>query len=292
MRNGRRRFRRQARAIARPCGRLVTAVFVVITLACSEEPVEPATTHYRDDAQRVCTALPGTAGRHDNERTAGGIRYLVRTPANYDRAIAHPLLIVYPGAGQRGVASERHIGLTPAATAAGFIVAYADHRRLSLPVLDDLATIPGTIASQWCVDTSRIYVTGHSDGGTAAAAMAFRRDDSFTPSAIAPSAAGLTSEDLAAYSCPSPLPVLIFHSADDRLFPGFGRSAAQWWAACNRCAMTTHVTRDHCVEFDRCPERAPVRYCEGDGGHRRWPARNATLLEFFRDAALAAAGKL
>lgn len=284
------RFWRRARAIACPCVRLVTAVIVVTTLACSEEPIEPAATHYRDDAQRVCAALTGTAGRHNDERTAGGIRYLVRTPANYDRAVAHPLLLVYPGAGQSGAASERHTGLTPPATAAGFIVAYADHRRLSLPVLDDLATIPGAIAMHWCIDSARVYVTGHSDGGTAAAAMAFRQDDDFTPSAIAPSAAGLTSEDLAAYSCPSPLPVLIFHSADDRLFPGFGRSAAQWWASCNGCAATTHVTRDHCKEFDRCPERAPVRYCEGDGSHRRWPGRNATLLQFLRDVALPGGG--
>lgn len=260
-------------------------MIVVGTLACTETPIEPAATRYRDNAPRVCEALPGNAGRHDDERTAGGIRYRVRTPANYDRAIAHPLLIVYPGAGQSGAASERHTALTPAATAAGFIVAYADHRRLSLPVLDDLATIPAAIAKTWCVDPGRVFATGHSDGGTAAAAMAFRADDGFNPAAIAPSAAGLTAEDLAAYSCPSALPVLIFHSAEDELFPGFGRDAARWWAACNGCANTSHATHDGCVEFDRCPGSAPVHYCEGSGSHRRWPARNARLLRFLAEAA-------
>lgn len=264
--------------------RLFAAVFVVTTIACTQEPIEPAATSYGADAPRVCAALRGAAGRHDDERTPGGIRYRVRTPANYDAAIAHPLLLVYPGAGQSGTASERQTGLTPVATAAGFIVAYADHRRLSLPVLDDLATIPGTIAAQWCVDRKRVYVTGHSDGGTAASAMAFRADDGFIPSGIAPSAAGLMAEDLAGYRCPQPLPVLILHSANDKLFPGFGRSAADWWAACNGCAATTNVAKNTCIDFERCPAVGPVRYCEGDGSHRDWPARNATLLQFFHES--------
>jgi len=284
MRNTMKRYRE--RTVARVGRLLLMAVLVVVTPACTEEVIAPAATHYRDDEPRVCAALPGVAGRHDNEHTTGGIRYRVRTPANYDAAVAHPLLLVYPGAGQSGAASERHTGLTPAATAAGFIVAYADHRRLSLPVLDDLATIPAAIAARWCVDPGRVYVTGHSDGGTAAAAMAFRADDGFTPAGIAPSAAGINADDLATYACPQPLPVIILHSADDKLFPGFGRSAAQWWAACNGCATTTHATRERCIEFDHCPERARVRYCEGDGSHRRWPARNATLLQFLRDAAV------
>ncbi len=280
------RVRHYRRRVVRTAGlypRLLAALFVIAAPACSKESIEPAATRYSDDAPRVCRALAGTAGRHNDERTAGGTPYRVRTPANYDPAIAHPVLLVYPGAGQSGAASERHTGLTPAATAAGYIVAFADHRRLSLAVLDDLATIPAALAKKWCVDPARVYVTGHSDGGTAAAAMAFRDDDGFVPAAIIPSAAGLKAEDLAAYRCPSPLPVLIFHSADDRLFAGFGRSAAQWWATCNSCAATTHTTRDSCVAFDECPAAAPVHYCEGDGGHRRWPQRNAALLQFLRD---------
>lgn len=281
MLNNNRRLRVRSSQAARTCVRLVAVVLLGMNLACSQEPIEPAVTRYPDDAARVCRALPGTAGRHDDESTSGGIRYRVRTPANYDAAIAHPLLIIYPGAGQRSGASERHTGLTPAATAAGFIVAYADHRRLSLPVLDDLATIPGAIAARWCVDPQRVYVTGHSDGGTAAAAMAFRADDGFEPSGIAPSAAGLRAEDLASYACPQPLPVLILHSANDKLFPGFGREAAAWWAACNGCDVTTSAANKTCIDFAQCPVTAPVRYCEGDGSHRQWPARNAMLLRFF-----------
>ena len=286
------RYRVLADAAAHLCARMFAAAFVATTLACSQEPIEPAATNYRDDAARVCEALPGQAGRFDDEHTPGGIRYRVRTPANYAADIAHPLLIVYPGAGQSGAVSERHTGLTPAATAAGFIVAYADHRRLSLPVLDDLATIPGAIATQWCVDRERVFVTGHSDGGTAASAMAFRQDDGFTPAGIAPSAAGLVAEDLAGYSCPQPLPVLILHSANDKLFPGFGRGAADWWAACNGCAATTSAAKNACLDFERCPVAAPVRYCEGDGSHSQWPARNATLLQFFHAAGSTKAGEL
>ena len=100
----------------------------------------------------------------------------VRTPANYDRTIAHPLLVVYAAAGNNRYETERLTGLTTEATARGFIIAYPDHLRLSLPVLEELATIPALVASKWCIDETRIYLTGQSDGGMAADAIAARRE--------------------------------------------------------------------------------------------------------------------
>ena len=221
-------------------------------------------------------------GLHDNEQTVGRIRYSVRTPANYDPTVAHPLLVVYAGAGHSRGASERFTDLTSISTTAGFIVAYADHRRLSTKVLDDLATIPSAIAKKWCIDLERVFLTGHSDGGTAAAAMAFRSDDGLEPAGIAPSAAGVSGEDLATYQCPGNLRVMILHNRDDKLFPGFGATAAHWWAQCNGCeGPITANNSSGCIDQGGCQENGQVRYCEGGGGHRRWPGINQALIEFF-----------
>ncbi len=252
--------------------------------ACSKKPVELGIANYGEGKGATCAAGErlGEGGVHNDEQTVGRIRYSVRTPANYDPAVAHPLLVVYAGAGHSRWASERFTDLTAMSTTAGFIVAYADHRRLSTKVLDDLATIPAAMAKKWCIDLERIFLTGHSDGGTAAAAMAFRPDDGLEPAGIAPSAAGIRAVDLVIYQCPDKLRVMILHNRDDELFPGFGATAAQWWAQCSRCeGPVTAKDSDGCIDYGGCPENGQVRYCEGMGGHRRWPGINQALVEFF-----------
>ena len=165
-------------------------------------------------------AKPGDAGVSNDERTSAGIRYMVKTPGNYNSSIAHPLLMVYAPGGRNRYESEEYMYLTQEATAAGFIVAYADHRQMNTKTIEELAEIPGSIEEKWCIDHKRIFLTGHSDGGTTAMAIAFLNGTKHIPAAIAPSAAGIRGEDLKEYHCPNPLPVMVMHSSHDTLFPG------------------------------------------------------------------------
>ena len=141
------------------------------------ETVQPANVlsgaaYLVSNATRQCE--PGTksgrAGVSDDEKTAAGIRYMVKTPAHYDATVAHPLVMVYAPARTNRYQSEDFVHLTQEATAAGFIVAYADHRTMSPKSIGELAAIPGLIEQKWCVDHTRIVLTGHSDGGTTAMA--------------------------------------------------------------------------------------------------------------------------
>lgn len=271
----------KSRASVRLYALLLFAVLGGAIQACSEEPIELGYFPYPAELQATCSdgELAGPAGASDDERTGGGTRYSVRTPANYDARVAHPLLIVYAAATHNANISERYTKLTPVATAAGFIVAYADHRRLSFEALNDLASIPAAVAARWCVDLSRVYLTGHSDGGTAAAAMAFRADDGLIPAGIAPSAAGVRAEDLEQFACPGPIRVMVMHNSGDELFPEFGRSQASWWARCMHCSAEIESAPAGCTHHVRCD--AAVSYCEGPGGHRRWPSRNQAMINFF-----------
>lgn len=246
---------------------------------------EPAAYSYPADNKYACAAgaKAGATGIVDGKKTPTGIGYSVRTPANYDARIAHPLLMVYAPAGLGARSSERQIGLTKSATAAGFIVAYADHRRATPPVVKDLAAIPALIAQKWCVNEKRVFATGHSDGGTVALALGVLPETRQVPAAIAPSAAGFTKQDLDAYACPEPLPVMVLHSADDSLFPGFGAQTTAWWAACNRCdAKPTPAADGVCVAYASCANGVQTLYCEGHGHHAKWPALNERLLEFLK----------
>ncbi|MDZ4854273.1 MAG: hypothetical protein SGJ26_05365 [Nitrospirota bacterium] len=226
---------------------------------------------------------PGRAGASNDEQTTAGIRYMVKTPTNYNPHIVHPLLMVYAPARTNRYKSEDFVHLTQEATAAGFIVAYADHRAMNPETIEKLAEIPGLIERKWCIDKKRIFLTGHSDGGTTAMAIAFLNGTKHIPAAIAPSAMGIRGEDLKAYHCPNSLPVMIMHSSQDSLFPGYGKEALQWWAACNGCEATPPVKdAEGCVTYRGCRNNVVTRYCEGTGTHTEWPGNNKAIIEFFK----------
>jgi polyhydroxybutyrate depolymerase len=259
--------------------RVSAAVLLTALCACGPGKVELG------EADYAALALPAqcaAASPANDVKTPGGLRINVRAPANYDARLAHPLLVVYPAAGQSRHASESFSGLTREATARGFIVAYPDHRPLKLKVFDLLGEVPATVAREWCVDQKRVWLAGHSDGGTAASALVFLNKSSLPASGILVSAAGLRAEDLRAYACPVPRPVMIVHSKDDRLFPppAYGSEPAQWWAQCNRCEAKTVSVQTGCVEYSGCANGARTLFCEVSGGHSRWPGINAVMLDF------------
>jgi polyhydroxybutyrate depolymerase len=237
------------------------------------------------DSTRRCEpgAKPGGAGASNDEKTPVGIRYMVKTPINYNSGIAHPLLMVYAPRGRNRYESEEYMYLTHEATSAGFIVAYADHRQMSTKTIEELAEITGFIERKWCIDKKRIFLTGHSDGGTVATGIAFLNGTKHIPAAIAPSAVGIRGEDLKEYHCPNPLPVMVMHSSQDSLFPGYGKEAIQWWAACNGCdTASSEKDADGCLVYKGCMNNVATRYCEGTGRHPEWPGKNTAIVDFFK----------
>jgi polyhydroxybutyrate depolymerase len=237
-----------------------------------------------DDSTLRCDpgTKPGHAGASNDEETPSGFRYMVKTPVNYNSNIAHPLLMVYAPGGKNRYESENYMYLTQEATVAGFIVAYADHRTMTPKTIEELAEIPGLIEKKWCIDKKRIFLTGHSDGGTVAMAIAFMNGTKHIPTAIAPSAVGIRGEDLQEYHCPNPLPVMVMHSSHDTHFPGYGKETIQWWAACNGCDTASPVKdADGCVTYRGCKNQVATRYCEGTGTHPEWPGKNKAIIDFF-----------
>lgn len=256
---------------------------------CSEatdEATAPSAAPYgsaRDGGSGRCTgAAQGRAAGADERRTPGGVRFSVRTPSNYDPARAHPLLVVFAPARHSRIASERFTRLTPAATAAGFVVAYADSPRMSLEAVIDLGSIPALVARQWCIDLRRVFFTGHSDGGTVSTGLAVLEQTRRLPAAIAPSAAGMRGKDMQAYSCPARLSVMVMHNLGDRHFPGWGAETARWWAKCNGCDPAPAPPDEAgCHSFPRCAGGVTTLLCETPGGHARWPGLDRRMIELF-----------
>jgi polyhydroxybutyrate depolymerase len=218
------------------------------------------------------------------EKTAGGVDFNVRAPAGYDASAGHPLLVVFSPAGvQNPVQTEQFTGLTAPATARGYVVAYVNHRSpQSAAVIQDLASATGLVAARWCIDETRIYFTGHSDGGSVAS-IAPLVGTMPRPAAIAPSAAGVNKGYLAQATCPGALPAMLIHSQNDSLFPppDFGPAAADFWAGCSGCEASSTPLQDGCLRRDGCDGRSEVLYCQTIGAHGQWYGLNASMLDFF-----------
>ncbi|MGQ0501863.1 MAG: alpha/beta hydrolase family esterase [Panacagrimonas sp.] len=230
-------------------------------------------------AECALGAREGRAGRFER-RTPGGVPYTVVTPRNYQPGHVHPLLMVFAPASFSAGLTERYAGLTQLATQAGFVVAYAGSLQLSLPAVEKLSAVPAEVVAGWCIDPARVFSTGHSDGGTVTIALSALPQYQGRFAGIVASGVGWNQQDFADVKCPAPLPVTILHGAGDTHFPGFGRDAAQWWAACNRCTGQGAVGADACRSYTGCA--AETVYCEPDRSHWHWagdPEQVMAILE-------------
>jgi polyhydroxybutyrate depolymerase len=263
----------------------VVALGWVIALslgACTRAP--PQLSEYDYPPAQTQTSIPCSPGAAapptaEDEVTDTGIKFSVRAPANYRPAHAHALLMVYAPAGYSRHGAERYYALTPAATAAGYVVVYADHRPLSKRGIEALAAVPAQVIRKWCIDAQRVYYLGHSDGGSVSMGIMLLNKVTLAPAAIVASGMGIRGEDFKLYKCPAPTAIMVMHSSEDEHFPGYGEQAATWWAQCNRCSSRMEKPGiDGCYTYQACA--ADTRFCPTHGAHTRWPGQPAALLSF------------
>lgn len=244
---------------------------------------EPEDVPQKPATPSTCTpgSKPGSASGAEHETTPGGLGFNVRVPKTYRAEVASPLIVVYAPAGADGQGTEDYTNLTPPSFARGYLLAYVDHTVAKTgPMIKDAATVASRVSSKWCVDQRRIYLTGHSDGGTMAIAVAV---NSLVPlAAIAPSAAGADPDTLKVIPCAKPLAAMILHSANDGLFPkASGIAQVEWFAKCASCTSEGAPLPDGCVPRMGCADGADVQYCEGKAPHAIWPDHNRDILDFF-----------
>ncbi|MBX3221577.1 MAG: dienelactone hydrolase family protein [Labilithrix sp.] len=162
--------------------------------------------------------------------------------------------------------------------------------------LDDVGFIRELVehvASRWCVDRSRIYAMGFSNGAFLAHRLACELPGGLR--AIAPVAGTL---GIAESSCkpPHPTPVLQIHGTEDELVPfaggspkiprgtSFGTFASPsattaFWVKANGCgaAGAPYYAEGEvsCVRHDGCRGGASVGLCTVAGGGHQWPGASS-----------------
>lgn len=217
---------------------------------------------------------------------------LVHVPPAASSGAPLPLVLAFHGAGSSGPAMQAYSGLTPVADHHGFIVVYpsAVHKFWQLngtgPRGDDDVTFARALLDdldrELCVDDSRVYATGVSNGGGFTARLGCEMSDRLA--AIAPVAGGFYSA-LPPCHPDRPLSVLEIHGTADISVPYYGEppdgrdsvaSFLSLWDQLDGCPSPrptlAHLTRRAVlVSYGGCAAGTTVEHVKLIGGPHIWP---------------------
>lgn len=238
--------------------------------------------------------------------------YYVHVPPGFTPGTPAPLVLALHGGGGRARHMAQLSHFNREADRAGFLVVYPEgidqhwndgrdvqDYRAQRENIDDvgfLAQLVASLAGQYSVDRTRVYVTGVSNGGLMTNRLGCERAELFA--AIAP-VIGSMAVPIAARCRPArTLPVLIINGTEDPLVPWNGGSVhfgkrelgriisipalTGLWAGLNGCDRPAQIemlpdvdpndgTRVQRHRYSGCRDSAGVELYEVQGGGHTWP---------------------
>ena len=270
---------------ARRLGVIAVLVLVTSTAGCADGGWE----------RKACTPAKPQAVGTSTLTLAGGRTALLHVPADYDGSEAYPLVFSWHGYGSNAADHLAYADFRPLAETEDFLVVApqgaGDPTRFNLEAgivgdTDDVAfalEILDRVGTDYCLDDTRVYSAGVSNGGGMSALLACRAPDRFA-------AIGMDALLLLPDSCATPAPAVLGMMGDADLVVPFqgGRvnccggwpiaSAADTmagWAAHAGCEgdgrekqVADHVER---TTWTGCDGDAEVQYYVIRGGGHTWP---------------------
>ena len=245
------------------------------------------------------TQAPGTTATHTISSGGRDRTVQLRLPAGYDGRRPYPLLLVFHGRGSTGGEIQAFSGMDrlPAVIAyAEGVIGTGDGDRqawqgapYAAAGVDDVAftrDLVADLARSFCVDRSRVYATGKSNGGGFAALLACRASD--LVAAVAPVAAANYPETSTPCAPGRPVPVIAFHGTADATIPYAGDAerglpALKDWAAgwaqrdgCHAGPRDTATPPDiTTTAWTGCARGTRVTLVSVTGGGHTWPGADA-----------------
>jgi polyhydroxybutyrate depolymerase len=272
-----------------PTALLVAAAVVLFTTA--------ETTHAGTGGARACA--PQKAGNTWVTVMSAGVARsaLVHVPPAAAKGVKPlPLVLAFHGAERDARWMERYTGLSRVGDKAGFFVAYPNG--WGKPAVWNFGGGPGRfpddvafgrdlldqLEQRFCIDPSRTFATGVSNGGSMAARLGCELSDRLRAIAVvAGGYAGLPSCRPA-----RPLSVLVIHDTDDRVVPYEGRGPqrsgsvpryVRGWAQRDHCPVRTGTSRPNRHVLRRswgpCANGVTVEQLTVLGGGHEWPGAPA-----------------
>lgn len=266
--------------------------------------------------QASTTPSAGCGKKHDfvgetkefSFQSSGGERtYRIHLPSNYDAKTAKPLLIAYHGKGNNPKKFEGEtqfsnekinpnmIAVYPAGINGAWQGAsYADPKVSDKVFTTDLVR---RIKANYCVDESRVYASGHSNGAGFNNVLACSPDHGGQFAAFAPISGAFYTKyqsDDKCHPARSPLPIFEVHGTGDKQIPYQGRESGgngplppipAWvsgWARRNRCDAAKPNDLGNGVHDDRykCQGVAEgLEHIKVDGMGHGWPKPGSPLQD-------------
>lgn len=245
--------------------------------------------------------LGGVQREADFGAAAGGMRsYYLVVPSDYDAAVPHRVIVGYAGTNWSGEMIRPYLDLEETGSQTIYVypdVLFRDFEGWgnlggwllgphAAPAngMDDLVfteTLLDRLEASYCIDTTRVFATGHSWGGDMAAVVGCFLGDRFT--AVAPVAANrpywFEPAGGGEPACVGDVAVwTFFGQADDHFTTqpsvgAYGIEQDDFWRARNACGDTTtdlgFGTDGECIEHGGCREQ--TRFClySPETGHQR-----------------------
>ncbi len=228
--------------------------------------------------------------------------YEIHVPPSYDGMTPAPLVLNFHGFTSSGLGQQTSSNMDVTADAEGFLVAYPNGldqswnaglccgRSATLGV-DDVGFTRAVIedlSSRGCIDPSRVYATGMSNGGFFSHRLACEAADVIA--AVAP-VAGVLALDPATCTPSRPISILHLHGTGDPLvrYDGGGladspsvEASIAGWLDRNGCTGEPTVTFQNgsatCETTDDCDGDASVTLCTIEGAGHCWPGQPCRVL--------------
>lgn len=226
--------------------------------------------------------------------------FSVHLPSNFLNYEYYPLILFYPGKGASAEGAQVAYGLDglpaivayphPTMGTDGYLAwqgapysSNADDVQFTASILDELQ-------SELCVDRTRVYAVGLSNGGGFASLLSCKLSDRFAAYAIV---AGALYSPAGDCKPPRPSPLISVHGDNDPIVPYDGSlvrrlPAIDSWTAkraeLNGCKTPTTINdgvRNVVTVWNQCKDNAVVQNIRIVGGNHGWgEVTNDTLWQF------------
>jgi poly(3-hydroxybutyrate) depolymerase len=205
--------------------------------------------------------------------------YVLSVPTDYTGSTPLALVFAWHGANISGSLARMLFNLE-AQSNGGAIFVYPDGLPMSGGMTGwDLATgsadfqffedLLGFITSNYCIDSNRIFSTGHSMGAMMTNTLGCQYGDILR--AIAPASG--TPPGGGRATCTGKVAAIIAHGNNDTTVAfSSGEASRDFWIAQNGCTTetATWAPEPACVEYQGCQTDLPVVWCVHDEAHA-WP---------------------
>lgn len=242
---------------------------------------------------------------------AGGERsFFITRPTDYDPDVPHPVIVAFAGTNWSGAMIRPYFALETDPSAiyvypdlefhdfegwgnlGGWLLGPHANPADGSEDIELVRELLDLLESQYCVDTARVFATGHSWGGDMAAVVGCFLGDRFT--AVAPAAANRPywfEPNAGEVGCVGEAAVWTFFGQNETHFTNqsfageFGDQQNDFWRDKHACGDgTTDLgvgASGECIAWDGCSSE--TRYCfyEPAAGHQIPSYFTATIMEWF-----------